>query len=250
MSGSSGRSRARARMGGRRCAVRCRPVLVRRVRPLPPPLPDVPADRRGVGVAARPDHGDARRSRRARPSSTTRSRRSWTCAWSCRACEDVCPSHVPFGRMMERARVQVEPLRSRRARFLRWLGLDVVLPHPALLRTAAVFQPIARPFLPRRMRALAPRTSVAVRRLPRGDRAAGGRGCPRDGRASSPGACRTAGSARSTSPRSACSPATAGACRPAGAASAAERSPAHNGRLDTARTLARRTRRRSRAPTT
>ena len=36
----------------------------------------------------------------------------------CRACEDVCPSHVPFGRMMERARVQVEPLRSRRARFL------------------------------------------------------------------------------------------------------------------------------------
>src|SRR5262247_604554 len=45
----------------------------------------------------------------------------------CRACEDVCPSHVPFGRMMERARVQVEPLRSRRARTLRWLGLDVVL---------------------------------------------------------------------------------------------------------------------------
>jgi glycolate oxidase iron-sulfur subunit len=31
---------------------------------------------------------------------------------ACRACEDVCPSHVPFGRMVERARVQVEPLRS------------------------------------------------------------------------------------------------------------------------------------------
>src|SRR3989442_14446843 len=30
---------------------------------------------------------------------------------SCRACEDVCPSHAPFGRMMERARVQWEPLR-------------------------------------------------------------------------------------------------------------------------------------------
>mgnify|MGYP006172244085 CR=1 FL=1 len=27
----------------------------------------------------------------------------------CRACEDVCPSHVPFGRLMERARAQVEP---------------------------------------------------------------------------------------------------------------------------------------------
>ena len=32
----------------------------------------------------------------------------------CRACEDVCPSHVPFGRMMEAARTQIEPLRSRR----------------------------------------------------------------------------------------------------------------------------------------
>jgi glycolate oxidase iron-sulfur subunit len=85
----------------------------------------------------------------------------------CRACEDVCPSHVPFGRMMERARVQVEPLRSRRARFLRWLGLDVVLPHPALLRIATFFQPVARPFLPRRMRALAPRHTSPFARLPR-----------------------------------------------------------------------------------
>ena len=100
----------------------------------------------------------------------------------CRACEDVCPSHVPFGRMMERARVQVEPLRSRRARFLRWLGLDVALPHPALLRIAAFFQPIARPFLPRRMRALAPATHLAVRAAPPRDRAARGRGRPRDGR--------------------------------------------------------------------
>src|SRR3990172_4763677 len=52
---------------------------------------------------------------------------------ACRACEDVCPSHVPYGRLIERARAQVEPLRSRRARFLRWLGLDVVLPRPKLL---------------------------------------------------------------------------------------------------------------------
>ena len=34
----------------------------------------------------------------------------------CRACEDVCPSHVPFGRMMEAAREQVEPTRPKRAR--------------------------------------------------------------------------------------------------------------------------------------
>lgn len=85
----------------------------------------------------------------------------------CRACEDVCPSHVPFGRMMERARVQVEPLRSRRARFLRWLGLDVALPHPAVLRTISALQPIARPFLPRRVRALTPRRTSPFARLPR-----------------------------------------------------------------------------------
>jgi glycolate oxidase iron-sulfur subunit len=85
----------------------------------------------------------------------------------CRACEDVCPSHVPFGRMMERARAQVEPLRTRRARFVRWLGLDVTLPHPALLRIASALQPIARPFLPRRMRALAPQRTSPFARLPR-----------------------------------------------------------------------------------
>jgi glycolate oxidase iron-sulfur subunit len=85
---------------------------------------------------------------------------------SCRACEDVCPSHVPFGRMMERARVQIEPLRTRRVRALRWLGLDVALPHPAVLRLAAAFQPLARPFLPRRVRALVPRGGNAFRRLP------------------------------------------------------------------------------------
>ena len=85
----------------------------------------------------------------------------------CRACEDVCPSHVPFGRMMERARAQVEPLRTRRARFVRWLSLDVTLPHPALLRIASAIQPIARPFLPRRMRALAPTRTSPFARLPR-----------------------------------------------------------------------------------
>ena len=68
---------------------------------------------------------------------------------SCRACEEVCPSHVPFGRMMERARVQVEPLRTHRSKFLRWLGIDVALPRRRVLRVAAALQPLARPFLPR-----------------------------------------------------------------------------------------------------
>jgi glycolate oxidase iron-sulfur subunit len=85
----------------------------------------------------------------------------------CRACEDVCPSHVPFGRMMEAARSQIEPLRSRRARFLRWLGLDIVLPSRTLTRLAGALAPLARPFLPRRVRALIPRGRVAAfARLP------------------------------------------------------------------------------------
>jgi len=86
---------------------------------------------------------------------------------SCRACEDVCPSHVPFGRLMEHARVQIEPLRSRRARFVRWLGLGVVLRRKKVLWLAAALQPIGLAFMPRRVRALAPRRSELFRRLPR-----------------------------------------------------------------------------------
>jgi glycolate oxidase iron-sulfur subunit len=85
---------------------------------------------------------------------------------SCRACEDVCPSHVPFGRMMEAAREQVEPLRSRRARLVRWLGLEVALPRKKLLWLAAALQPLAKPFLPRDVRSMVPRRSALFRRLP------------------------------------------------------------------------------------
>jgi glycolate oxidase iron-sulfur subunit len=85
----------------------------------------------------------------------------------CRACEDVCPSHVPFGRMMEAARAQIEPLRSRSSRLLRWIGLDIVLPRPWLVRIAAAVQPIARVLLPARARALVPRVAATFSRLPR-----------------------------------------------------------------------------------
>lgn len=86
---------------------------------------------------------------------------------SCRACEDVCPSHVPFGRMMEHARVQIEPGRSRRARLLRRLGLDVALPSKKLLWLVAALQPLGLAFVPRRVRALVPKRSELFRRLPR-----------------------------------------------------------------------------------
>jgi glycolate oxidase iron-sulfur subunit len=85
----------------------------------------------------------------------------------CRACEDVCPSHVPFGRMIEAARTQIEPQRSRGARFVRWLGLDVVLPSRTLTRLVGAFAPIARPFLPGRIRGLIPRGAASRGRLPR-----------------------------------------------------------------------------------
>jgi glycolate oxidase iron-sulfur subunit len=85
---------------------------------------------------------------------------------SCRACEDVCPSHVPFGRMMEAAREQIEPLRPRRARAARWLGLEVALPRRKLLWLLAALQPFAVPFLPRRVRAVVPPPSALFHRLP------------------------------------------------------------------------------------
>jgi glycolate oxidase iron-sulfur subunit len=85
----------------------------------------------------------------------------------CRACEDVCPSHAPFGRMMERARNQIEPRRGPGARLLRWFGLDVVLARPWLIRAAALLQPVVRPLLPRRLRELVPTRSAPFARLPR-----------------------------------------------------------------------------------
>src|SRR6185503_19197671 len=84
----------------------------------------------------------------------------------CRACEDVCPSHVPFGRMMEASRSQIEPSRPRGARFVRWLGLDVVLPSRRLTSIAAFLAPLARPLLPTRIRALVPGRRAARGRLP------------------------------------------------------------------------------------
>ncbi len=79
---------------------------------------------------------------------------------SCRACEDVCPSHVPFGRMMEHARSQLDPLRPASHRFLRWLGLEVALPRGWVVTLATALVPLARPFLPRRARALLPRVPL------------------------------------------------------------------------------------------
>src|SRR6476646_2829042 len=84
----------------------------------------------------------------------------------CRACEDVCPSNVPFGRMMEAAREQVEPTRPRRTRLLHWLGFHWLLPHPTMIRAATFVQPVLRPILPRRVRAMMPTRGRPFATLP------------------------------------------------------------------------------------
>ncbi len=84
---------------------------------------------------------------------------------ACRACEDVCPSHVPFGRLMEDARAQVEPLRTGRERRWRRLGLGL-LPRraPPLARGAA---PAARTAVRLGTHALADAEAGARRQDPR-----------------------------------------------------------------------------------
>ena len=84
----------------------------------------------------------------------------------CRACEDVCPSHVPFGRMMERARAQIEPRRGKLARAARWLAFHWVLPHPTVIRALAAVQPVVRPFVPERLRRQLPANGHPFARLP------------------------------------------------------------------------------------
>jgi glycolate oxidase iron-sulfur subunit len=88
---------------------------------------------------------------------------------SCRACEDVCPSNVPFGRMIEGARAQVEPLRMGTASRVRAFGLTSVIRRNWLLDGMAAVTPLARPLLPKRIKRLVPRSSLkdVFTKLPR-----------------------------------------------------------------------------------
>ncbi len=56
----------------------------------------------------------------------------------CRACETACPSGVPYGKLVEAARAQIERdyRRSLPTRLLRWIGYKQILPYPKRLALA------------------------------------------------------------------------------------------------------------------
>ncbi len=57
----------------------------------------------------------------------------------CRACETVCPAGVPYGRLIEAAKAEIERARpgSPARRLFRWLNFGILLGHPKALALAA-----------------------------------------------------------------------------------------------------------------
>ncbi len=57
----------------------------------------------------------------------------------CRACETVCPAGVPYGRLIEAAKAEMERVRpgSPLRRLFRWLNFGLLLGHPRILALAA-----------------------------------------------------------------------------------------------------------------
>lgn len=110
---------------------------------------------------------------------------------ACRACETACPSGVPFGRMIEAARAQVEPTRPVAVRGVRRVALTWALDRPWALAVMGLGLGLmqatrADRLLPARMSEGAPRVRLrdlarpVPRRVGRGPVAAVLRGCVMD----------------------------------------------------------------------
>lgn len=95
----------------------------------------------------------------------------WELCLQCRACEAVCPSGVPFGRLMEHTRAQLDAAApaGRRSRSVRRFVLRQVLGRPRVL--AGVFTPI-RALANSRIRRATARTGIlgAIPPLERSER--------------------------------------------------------------------------------
>lgn len=90
---------------------------------------------------------------------------------ACRACEAACPSSVPYGRLIEAARVQVEANRPAAERAGRRLAIGGVMGHRRLTRLMGWGLAITQALridrlLPRRLRFAAPRVTIRGMRRP------------------------------------------------------------------------------------
>jgi glycolate oxidase iron-sulfur subunit len=90
---------------------------------------------------------------------------------ACRACEAACPSSVPYGRLIEAARVQTEAARPAGQRAVRRAGIAGVIGHRRMTRLMgwglAVTQALRIDrLMPRRLRLATPRVTLRGMRTP------------------------------------------------------------------------------------
>jgi len=90
---------------------------------------------------------------------------------ACRACEAACPSSVPYGRLIEAARIQTEAARSAPDRAVRRAGIAGVMGHRRMVRLMGAGLAITQALridrlIPKRLRLATPRVTLRGMRMP------------------------------------------------------------------------------------